>query len=451
MSETPRLSAAAVRPLPDLDLTGDPAAVDIEALRWLDGVVEGARVVAIGESAHFNAESYRLRHLVLRYLVERHGFTAYAMESGFVESRAVDAWLARSGQSAAAADIGAVLAHGLTSLMGMFTEQRQLLEWLGSTAAGDSRVRFYGVDTPGSNVSLLPALDFVTAYLAEADPPLRVDPDLRELAATGAASSVFAARDTAAAYAALPVERKDALTAGLTLLLARLRARQPEHAPPGQRGHGAAPTGRITDFDHAERALQSAIALDAYRRDMTVNVRDLAQADTVEWILRRERRVVLAAHNAHVQRWPTEFPGVLPPSTTAGQHLDARLGRHYRVIGVTNGSGETLTTGPGFYEGRFFDQLPAAPPGTLDAVMAATHDAPFGVDRQRLQDRDRATLAAVHQQRSGAFICPIDPLVAYDAIIHLPHVTPARPEPAAVDAAPTEVATAFRRWLDLIG
>ena len=451
MSETPRLSAAAVRLVPDLDLAGDPAAVDIQALGWLDGVVEGARVVAIGESAHFNAESYRLRHLVLRYLVEHHGFTAYAMESGFVEGWQVDAWLARCVQSPAVADIGTVLAHGMTSLMGMFTEQRQLLEWLGLSAAGGSRVRFYGVDTPGSNVSLLPALDLVTAYLAEADPGLGVDPDLRQLAATGAASSVFTARDAAAAYAALPVERKDALTAGLTLLLARLRARQPEHAPAGQRGRGVTPTGRITDFDHAERALQSAIALDAYQRDMTINVRDLAQADTVEWILRREQRVVLAAHNAHVQRWPTEFPGVLPPSTTAGQHLDARLGRHYRVIGVTNGSGETLSTGPGFYQGRFFDPLPAPPPGTLDAVMAATHHAPFGVDQHRLPDPDRATLAAVHQQRSGAFICPINPLTAYDAIIHLPHVTPARVEPAAINAAPTEVATAFRQWLDLTG
>ena len=55
--------------------------------------IDGARVVAVGESAHFNAESYRLRHLVLRHLVERHGFTAYAMESGFVEGRRVDAWL----------------------------------------------------------------------------------------------------------------------------------------------------------------------------------------------------------------------------------------------------------------------------------------------------------------------------------------------------------------------
>lgn len=447
MSAPHQLSAAAVRPLPDL--TDDPATVDIGPLHWLDAVVDGARVVAIGESAHFNAESYRLRHLVLRYLVERHGFTAYAMESGFVEGGQVDAWLARPGDRTAESEIGAVLARGMTSLMGMWIEQRQLLEWLRSTTASGSRVRYYGVDTPGSNVSLLPALDVVIDYLAANDPCLRLDPDLAELAATGAASSVFAAQDTAADYATLPIERKDALTAGLSLLLARLRARRPQHHDRSQRDSDeTTASAPATDFERARRALETAIALDAYRRDMTMNVRDLAQADTVDWILRREERVLLAAHNAHVQRWPTEFPGVLPPSTTAGQHLDQRQGRQYRVIGVTNGSGETLASGTGFYDGNFFEPLPTPPSGTLDAVMAAAHDGPFGIDLHHLEAHDRAILAKVREQRSGGFICPINPLVAYDAIIHLPHVTPARPDPAAVDAAPLEVGTAFRRWID---
>jgi erythromycin esterase len=147
---TPRLSSTAVRPLPAL--ADDAAHADLGPLDWLDAAVDGARVVAIGESAHFNAESYRLRHLVLRHLVERHGFTAYAMESGFVEGRRVDAWL---DSPAGDADLGAVLARGTTSLMGMFTEQRRLLEWMREAGARGTRVRFYGVDTPGSNVSLL--------------------------------------------------------------------------------------------------------------------------------------------------------------------------------------------------------------------------------------------------------------------------------------------------------
>jgi erythromycin esterase len=289
---------------------------------------------------------------------------------------------------------------------------------------------------------LAPALDLVDAYLAANDPELRIEPDLRDLAEATAASSVFAARAALAAYADLPTDRKDALTAGLSLLLARLRARRPAHRR-DEPVNGEPAT--VEAFDVVERALELAVAWDAYRRDTTVNVRDLAQADTVEWILRRERRVVLAAHNAHVQRWPTEFPGVLGPSTTAGQHLDLRLGREYRVIGVTNGSGRTLTGGPGFLEGRFFDDLPAPPPDTLDAVMAATHDEPFGVDLHALDAADRATLAGVRTQRSGPFLCPVDPLAAYDVIVHLPRVTEARPDPAAVDAAPAEVAAVFRR------
>lgn len=51
------------------------------------------RVVAIGESAHYNHEFLVLHHRLLRYLVERHGFTAYAMESGFPEGQRADTWV----------------------------------------------------------------------------------------------------------------------------------------------------------------------------------------------------------------------------------------------------------------------------------------------------------------------------------------------------------------------
>ena len=234
--------------------------------------------------------------------------------------------------------------------MGMFTEQRRLLQWMREARARGTRVRFYGVDTPGSNVSLLPALDLVEAYLAANDPQLRIEPDVRDLAEATAASSVFVAQAALAAYANLPADRKDALTAGLSLLLARLRARRPAHrrsdAPNDEPATGTA-------FDVVEHALELAIAWDAYRRDMTVNVRDLA-------------------------------------------------------------------------------------------VMVATHDEPFGVDLRALDATDRATLAGVRTQRSGPFLCPIDPLAAYDVIMHLPHVTAARPDPAAVDAAPADVAAVFR-------
>ena len=85
---TERLTGAAVQPMTTLD----PEA-PLDDLDWLDEVIGDARVVAIGESSHYNAENFQLHHRVLRYLVERHGFSAYAKESGFTEGWLVDAWV----------------------------------------------------------------------------------------------------------------------------------------------------------------------------------------------------------------------------------------------------------------------------------------------------------------------------------------------------------------------
>jgi erythromycin esterase len=104
---------------------------------------------------------------------------------------------------------------------------------------------------------------------------------------------------------------------------------------------------RLTTLDSYERALRCldvTVALDALwrasalgdRHEMMV-ARDATIADSVEWILRRERRVVLGAHNAHIQRWPADLPG-MAPATTMGAHLADRLGRGYVVIGATSGT-----------------------------------------------------------------------------------------------------------------
>ena len=75
-------------------------------------------------------------------------------------------------------------------------------------------------------VSLLPGLDAVIAYLAEADPEFRVDPSIRETASAFAATSAFSAPVTISAYGKLAPESRDALTASLADLTARIRARR---------------------------------------------------------------------------------------------------------------------------------------------------------------------------------------------------------------------------------
>ncbi|GAA2367926.1 hypothetical protein GCM10010404_23000 [Nonomuraea africana] len=150
-------------------------------------------------------------------------------------------------------------------------------------------------------MSLLPGLDAVLAYLAQADPEFRIDPGVRDTASAFAAPSSFSAPAAFAAYGQLTPEAKDALTASLADLAARMTARRLDCL-------------RRTTVDAYERALRSlrlTVTLDSAIRAMASGDqqsmlfnRDAAIADTVEWILRREDRIVVAAHNGHVQRWP---------------------------------------------------------------------------------------------------------------------------------------------------
>jgi erythromycin esterase len=153
------------------------AAAPLDDLEWLDEAIGDARVVAIGESAHGNREFYQLRHRLLRYLVERHGFDAYALESGFVEGWRVNDWV-HGGD-----ELSELLATGITFLMGLVIPMRNL-EWMREHNRSAARpVSFYGVDLAGSCVSLLPGIDAVIAYLRQADPAFEVDPSIRETAA----------------------------------------------------------------------------------------------------------------------------------------------------------------------------------------------------------------------------------------------------------------------------
>jgi erythromycin esterase len=432
-ASTARLSGEAVRPLRTLDPAGP-----LDDLEWLDQAIGGARVVAIGESAHYNREFFQLRHRLLRYLAERHGFSAYALESGFVEGWRADDWV-RGG----AGQLGAVMATGTTSLMGLWTQLRAQLEWMrehNRTAA--QPVGFYGIDVPGSAVSLLPGLDAVISYLAQADPDFRVDPGLRETAAAFAVTSAFSAPAAIAAYGNLASERREALTASLADLTARLTARRLDYLRRTTAGA----------YERALRSLSITVTLDAMGRGLArgdlpamMLGRDAAMADTVEWILGRQGRIVVAAHNGHVQRWPVTMPG-LPPAATMGMHLADRLAQGYLVIGTTSGTGRTLNTAPDFYAGQLFTEMGPPEPGSLDALMAASHDGPFATDLRRLSPADAALLRAVSPQRYGAFYSDQSPLDAYDVIVHLPQVTPAEPDREALANSPREVQEPFSQW-----
>ncbi|MGY1900755.1 erythromycin esterase family protein [Nocardia gipuzkoensis] len=434
-AEAIKLSDEAVRPLRTLD----PAA-PLDDLSWLDDVIGDARVVALGESAHYNHEFHLLRHRLLRYLVERHGFNAYTMPSGFSEGWLVDDWV-RGGEG----HLDTVIAAGTTSLMASWSEVRAQLEWMRQHNRGATRpVGFYGVDLSGSTVSLLPSLDAVTAYFAQADPEFEVDASIRETAAIFSAPSAFSLNEAVTAYKELYPAKRDALTAGLAGLVTRLTGRRLDYLT---RTSSEA-------YERALRSLHLTVALDAIPRAILrgdrqeiMFLRDAAMADTVEWVLRREDRIVLAGHNGNLLRHPLALPD-MPPATPLGMHLVDRLGADYRVIGTTFGTGQTVNPDNDFYTGNLFIELQPPRPGSFDALLNASHDGPFAVDLRRMSERDRTIIRSTSQQRTGNMYLDVNPLEAFDAIIHIPYVTAAEPDTASLAESPEDVQKAFAQWMN---
>lgn len=152
------------------------------------------------------------------------------------------------------------------------------------------------------------------------------------------------------------------------------------------------------------------------------NIRDYAMAETMEWILGRESRVIVTAHNGHVQRCPFWGPPVINDKlTTVGQHLARSLGPELVVIGSAFGGGtlelhrQKVDAPPGHVE-LFTQAVGPFEPTTIDGTLAAA-----GIPLY-LTDLRAEPISATHLM-NGAAAQPIEP-GAFDAMVFMDSVTP---------------------------
>lgn len=307
--------------------TTDPAA-DLEDLRPLDDLVGDARVLAIGEGAHFVEEFAQVRARVLRYLVERHGFSVLLAEYGFESGYTADAWLQGDGEPDDLIDIGGALATGINAM---------LLRWLRDyNATAPQAVGFGGIDLP-IDASPLPVLDPLQEFLTRADPDslplLRRARDLATPIGSGSAALVNAN------WTALGSADQNELTAVLGKLMLRIQALEPIMTAAGDRA----------EYDLAVRHLDAARRLDYMYGVMAgvfsgsdlsgdASVRDRYMADSVHWQWDRfgaDTRIVLMAHNMHIQKTPVRHGGDFS-ALPMGYYLARELGEQYVTLGLTH-------------------------------------------------------------------------------------------------------------------
>lgn len=387
---------------------------DLEPLR---DVIRDARVVALGEGAHFIEEFWTVRQRLMRFLCERLGFRIVAAEFDLREGDDLQKWLANPADprplreaSRSAADWGmAATAHWLRA-------------W---NATREQPVRFVGVDAPNGGEAITAMLSEVAEYVRELDPdsiPMieRIEAMTAKLAGTSAAR-------TAQAWAALGSAEQNELTAALNRLQQRMAALEPLLIERSD-------TARFQTVYRMVKALVSADymlrANEAMHRGagalLDHSVRDRFMADRVLELLEDEpdTRVVLLAHNAHVQKQPVVW-GEYLSAYPMGMYLHRAFGEAYCVIGTTTTDDHTSEmeldpqTEVGF---RVVDAPIEAPED--GSVEAALIEAGLG-DRITFCRLDKAAEAGIKfdRVRSQAGYLTGDIPAAYDGLLNIPRIT----------------------------
>lgn len=346
---------------------------------------DSVELLGFGEALHGGEEILILRNCLFQHLVEKHGYSAIAIESSFPKALLVDDYISWRGP----ASYEEVKDAGFGHAFGCLEANRELVEWMRQYNADPLhhiKVHFYGFDIPsGANGIASPrqVLEFALNYLSSVDNSAslqerhhRVNSLIREdaqwenpAAYMNPSESIALSPDAAA----LRIETEDLIT--------EFRTRMPELVAGSSQDqylealHHALVARQLLNF-HA--ALAGRVPGKSPAR--VLGVRDALMADTLAYIVERERgrgKVMAFAHNGHLQRgkaiwpgqkyWGTEDPCEWWP---AGSLLNEMMKTHYKVIGSAVGCSEENGIGSP-EDGTLESRLINASPGP--ARFIATH------------------------------------------------------------------------------
>ncbi|MGH8881175.1 MAG: erythromycin esterase family protein [Stackebrandtia sp.] len=390
---------------------------DLDELEPLREVIGDARVVALGECSHHVRQFYQVRHRILRFLVERCGFTVYALEAPFTEARVLDAWL-----TGGPGEVGAIAGAGIAASLGDSPDLHDALTWMRSrnTIGTHPRLSCVGTDLPGCAGSPLTALQAVEPYLRDTDPEAL--PVLRRAAGIAARFHVGDLVKALGRYPLVDAADRDALSAALSHLVVRAeraaslhRDRAREHSAILHHLRGAWYVDQVHRSTLVDGFEAASTFRDAYIAQSVRRLLDESPSGT---------RIVLSAHNWHIRK-TTEDNGGPTPLLPAGYHLNAMLGDGYRAIGLTNGTGDTAIAAPSQTDPETIAFRRAPLPEPVDGSIEAAFDdrAPWQLADLNAARAEVSDAEAYTKARMADYFLDDRAFDAFDAVAYVHRTT----------------------------
>ncbi|CAM3716200.1 erythromycin esterase family protein [Kibdelosporangium persicum] len=385
----------------------DPAG-SLDDLAPLRESVRQAQIVGLGESVHGASEELRLKHRVLRVLVEQLGFRSIAWEDQWTTGVEVDEYI-----SGGAVDLGVVL--GNLGPMWQNHEVADVLLWLRDFNKGRAdKVRFVGVEYYLTGLS---AYDAVDAFVARTAPERLAEVRAHLRVIRPASADIFG---HIAKYQAI-VDKQPFITAAQKVhdLVTSLPHK------PGDRAHALA-VGHARQikffYEHYSRSAADGLVY-----------RDARAAENLRWWRDHSGdKVAYWAASPHVANAP-HLRIAIPPDpdmrfASAGSYLRDWYGRRYVPIGFTFDHG-TVSVSPGETVA-----LPAPPRHWFEWPLGAVRADQFAVDlRVPAPPEVRSWLRAPIVTRGlpdrgpGSYTSGGSVGQWFDVIVHRQKVTPAQP------------------------
>lgn len=407
------------------EITGTSLDVSISDLAPIERMIGDARIIGLSEGLHSPAEPVVFRNRLFRYLVEELRFKAIVIESGIVESKALNDYAIGLEDSLENSLLNGI-SYGFDQLQG----NHSLLRWIrshnNSLPDGEQKVQIFGMDVSGSPPGLVATrkpdapLRYTLEYLDSVDARAaeqfreRIDPLLPILASGNG-------------YGMLSQSERDGLTAAIEDVISLVERRKLEYI------------AASTEYDYVwgERAVIGARQTDSWFRRMPLewtpsgdytwtaesqNIRDRTMADNFDWVLGQlsdtDRVLVFTSVN-HMAAEQHEWPRYLVDQgqrqykrTPFGYYAKARYGEDFTNILNVVGSGEIK---PCFQPDSSPIVMEAPRPDWIDARFHGHSMNEYFIDLRSAPERVSNWLSEVREQRNAR----ISALGSFDIVYYV--------------------------------
>lgn len=259
--------------------------VGTDDLSPLESAIGSAHVVALGEATHGTREFFQMKHRILRFLVERMGFTVFAIEANWPESLAVNDYVLNG-----TGDPAQLLA-GLYFWTWNTEEVLQMIRWMRSYNQDPrhvKKIKFFGFDMQVTGL----AVSNVISYFQNVDPS--------EAAVASEMLSPLKDLPAERAYPQRPAKLRLKTAEYIDALLRRFDEREAAYVK----------LSTVEAWKIARHNLEivgQGEALLVKNPALGFAARDPAMAANVKWILDNEppgTKIMLWAHNGHIAAPP---------------------------------------------------------------------------------------------------------------------------------------------------